>query len=115
MEHHAPESAVRHGSQSAPPSLSAPTTIAVRRVVEAYEAGRLVEERLAEAARLASGDAHARGLRPEQMVVAVKRALVAPSLPRLAAERARELRERLVGLSISAYFAQSARATHRDD
>jgi hypothetical protein len=119
MEQHAPDSALRYGGESAQPSLppSPPpsTATAVRRVLEAFRTRSLVEERLAEAARVVSGEARDRGLRAEQMIVEVKRALGAGAAPRLDSEVAREAAERLIGLCIGAYYARGESARRPDD
>src|SRR5687767_13141359 len=54
--------------------LSLSTGRALRRLLSAFRDGWLVEARLAEAARMVAEDAHRRGLRAEQMVVAIKEA-----------------------------------------
>jgi hypothetical protein len=77
----------------------------LRRVLHAYREGWLLEERLAGAARMAAEDARARGLTAGEMLVALKREWgllgIVPQLPR---HDARELLDRLVSLSIRAYY-----------
>ena len=115
MEHHAPDSFLRYGADGAPSPLSSSVTTVVRRVLDAYESGRLVEERLAEGARALSADARRRGLGVEQMIIELKRTLNMLAASRVAVDVAREIRERLVGLSIGCYYAHAARVRRPDD
>jgi hypothetical protein len=80
----------------------------LRRVLHAYREGWLLEERLAAVARMAAGDARRHGLAAARMLVAIKAEWAALDVvPRLALRDARALLDRLVTLSIGAYYASS--------
>ncbi len=93
--------------------LSRSTLMTVRRVLHAYREGWLLEERLAAAARMAAEDARhrgvaaerLRGVAAERMLVALKREWAAlDDARRLPPLDARELLNRLVPLSIRAFY-----------
>jgi hypothetical protein len=81
----------------------------LRRVLHAYREGWLLEERLAAAARMAAADARQHGLAAARMLVAINAEWVAlDAVRRLALHDARALLDRLVTLSIDAYYASYA-------
>ena len=86
--------------------LSRSTLMTVRRVLHAHREGWLLAERLAAAARMAAEDARHRAVPAERMLVALKREWVAlEEVRRMCALDARELLDRMVTLSIRAYYA----------
>ena len=86
--------------------LSRTTLMTLRRVLHAYREGWLLEERLAAAARMAAADARQPGLAAARMPVAIKAEWSAlDAVRRLALHDARALLDRLVSLSIDAYYA----------
>ena len=109
MQQHAPERPTIAGAELGQSLAAAVTSSVVDRVLDAYRAGRLVEERLAEGARLLSGDARRRGLGEAQMIREIERALSRRAAPTLAPDAGAELHERLVRLCVNAYHAQRAR------
>lgn len=86
--------------------VSASATVGLWRVINALRDGWFLEKRLRDVARMIAGDARARGLRAEQMLVALKR-----DWPKLL-ERRRVpgeaelgmLAERLVSFCIQEYY-----------
>lgn len=85
--------------------ISRSTLMTVRRVLHAYREGWLLEARLAVAARMVADDARLRGAAAERMLVALKREWAAlDDARRLPARDARELLNRLVTLSIRAFY-----------
>lgn len=89
--------------------VSPSATIGLWRVINALRDGWFLEKRLRDVARMIAGDARARGLRAEQMLVALKR-----DWPRLL-ERRRVpgeaelsmLAERLVSFCIQEYYVSA--------
>ena len=86
--------------------VSASTAVALWRVLNALRDGWFLEKRLREVARMIAGDARARGLRAEQMLVALKR-----DWPKLLERRRvpdegnlHMLSERLVSFCIHEYY-----------
>ena len=89
--------------------VSASAAVALWRVLNAMRDGWFLEKRLRDVARMIAEDARARGLRAEQMLVALKR-----DWPRLLESRrlpddasVRVLAERLVSFCIHEYYAVS--------
>lgn len=87
--------------------VSASATVGLWRVINAMRDGWYLEKRLREVARMIAGDARARGLRAEQMLVALKR-----DWPKLLERRRvpaeaelHMLCERLVTFCIVEYYA----------
>jgi hypothetical protein len=93
--------------------VSASAAVALWRVLNALREGWFLEQRLREVARLIADDARARGLRAEQMLVALKRdwprLLETRRLPDEASVRA--LAERLVSFCIHEYYRSPRYAT----
>jgi hypothetical protein len=95
---------------SADATLVSPSaTIGLLRVLNALRDGWFLEKRLRAVARMIAGDAHSRGLRAEQMIVAIKR-----DWPKLLERRRvpgegelHMLSERLVSFCIHEYYALS--------
>ena len=90
--------------------VSASATVGIWRVVNAMRDGWFLEKRLRDVARMIAADARARGLRAEQMLVALKR-----DWPKLLEHRRvpaeaqlSMLCERLVTFCIVEYYAVSA-------
>jgi hypothetical protein len=77
----------------------------MRRVLHAYREGWLLEERLSAAAWMAAEDARHRGVAAERLLVALKREWGAlQEVRRMSGVDARDLLNRLVTLSIRAYY-----------
>lgn len=93
--------------QDAASFLSRSTAVALWRVLNAMRDGWYLEKRLGDVARMIAVDAHTRGLRAEQMVVALKHEW--PTLlerRRVPAEAELELlAEKLTSLCIQEYYA----------
>lgn len=87
--------------------LSASATVALWRVLNALRDGWFLEKRLRDVARMIADDARARGLRAEQMLVAIKRdwpkVLESRRLP--AEGEVLVLADRLVSFCIHEYYA----------
>lgn len=78
----------------------------VRRVLHAYREGWVLDARLDAAARMIAGDARLHGVAAERMLVALKAAWAGlDDVAGLHPSDARALLDRLVTLSIRAYFA----------
>ena len=85
--------------------LSRSTLMTMRRVLHAYREGWLLEERLSAAAWMAAEDARHRGVAAERLLVALKREWGAlQEVRRMSGVDARDLLNRLVTLSIRAYY-----------
>lgn len=85
--------------------LSRSTLMAMRRLLHAFREGWLLEERLATVARMAVADARNAGLRAEQMLVVLKAQwAMLDEVRALPGADVRYLRDRLVSLSILAYY-----------
>jgi len=89
--------------------VSASATVGLWRVLNALRDGWFLEKRLRDVARMIAGDARARGLRAEQMLVALKR-----DWPKLLEQRRvpgeaelSMLAERLVSFCIAEYYASA--------
>src|SRR5687768_4267736 len=94
-----------HGGGHADAVISRSTLMTVRRVLHAYREGWLLEARLVTAARMVADDARLRGVAAERMLVALKREWAAlDDARRLPAPDARDLLNRLVTLSIRAFY-----------
>ena len=88
--------------------LSRTTRMTLRRVLHAYREGWLLEGRLAVVARMVVEDARQHGLAAARMLVAIKAEWAAlDAVRRLALHDARALLDRLVTLSMDAYYASS--------
>ena len=95
--------------------LSRSTLMVVRRVLNAFREGWLLEERLAAAARMTAEDARRLGLAAEHMLLSLKHEWSTLAEVRsLSVYDARELLDRLVSLSIRAYY-EPLQARHRTD
>ncbi len=93
--------------------VSASAAVALWRVLNALRDGWFLEKRLRDVARMIAGDARARGLRAEQMLVALKR-----DWPRLLESRRvpdeaslHVLSERLVSFCIHEFYGSQPYAT----
>ncbi len=94
------------GDGAAGAVVSRSALMTLRRVLHAYRDGWLLEDRLAAAARMVAEDARQHGLGAAPMLVALKRAWAGLTEVRgLPARETRALRDRLVTLSIRAYYA----------
>src|SRR5215204_5463252 len=87
--------------------VSASATVGLWRVINALRDGWFLEKRLRAVARMIAGDARSRGLRAEQMIIALKN-----DWPKLLERRRvpgeaelRMLAERLVSFCIHEYYA----------
>ena len=100
---------LRHDSQPRPADvLSRSTRMTIRRVLHALREGWLLDERLASAARMAAEDARRQGVGAAEMLVALKRGWAAlDDVRQLPVPAARDVLNRLVTLSIRAYYAQA--------
>ncbi len=93
------------GGRHADAVISRSTLMTVRRVLHAYREGWLLEARLVTAAHMVADDARLRGVAAERMLVALKREWAAlDDARRLPPLDARELLNRLVTLSIRAFY-----------
>lgn len=88
--------------------LSRSTLMTVRRMLHGYREGWRLDERLALAARMAAEDAQREGAGASAMLVALKEAWAAlDGVQRLPRADARGLLDRLVTLSIRAFYRPS--------
>ena len=92
--------------------LSRSTSTALRRVLNAFREGWLLEDRMGAVARMAADDARQRGLAAERMIVALKGDWAQlEEARRLSPLDARDLLSRLIALSIRAYYAPNDHAS----
>ena len=100
----------QHASAAPARLMSHATAAALRHALRALSTARVFDARLRVAASNASEDAHAAGMRVEQMLVAIKDDWAAhPSVRRLPAGPARsEIASRFISLCIQEFFAGSA-------
>ena len=95
-----------HGEEGRPVApLSRTTLMAMRRLLHAFREGWVLEQRLAMAARMAVVDAREAGLEAERLVIALKAQwAMFEEVRALPGSDVRYLRDRLVSLSILAYY-----------
>jgi hypothetical protein len=92
-------------ADGAPSAVSRSTLMVLRRVLNAYREGWLLEERLTAAACMTAEDARARGLAAGGMIVALKDEWAMLDAAQLLPRHARQaLLDRLVSDAIRAYY-----------
>lgn len=92
--------------------LSRSTLATLRRVLNAFRDGWVLEGRLGAVARMTADDARQRGLSAERMIVSLKGDWARlEEVRRLPPLDARDLLSRLVSLSIRAYYDAGGRAS----